>query len=198
MKSFILAVVCAMCVTSVVSAKTWKGTQVLTVIAADNVEVNDWLALRGSAHLFWIPGDGTMQYFGYVGPRFNVNDWFWTSPQIGVAGNWSPDGTDAFLASIWNGFTFLNGDLFMLAEGDVFIYDGQIDYYGYYFLDYSQEVKVGRLAIGPQIEHVNTDFIGGVHGTLYTKSGPFFSVQYYLALKGELEQTLRFVLGLFY
>ncbi|MBI4714115.1 hypothetical protein HY771_02945 [Candidatus Uhrbacteria bacterium] len=184
-------IVFVLLVSSVANAK-WLGTQILTIAGVNDSPVTDTISLRGSAHMFSIPGQDFNLLFGYVGPRFKLTDWFWTAPQVGSAANWTPDGGDAFLTSVWNGITL--GDLFIFLEWDVYFYEGGRDYYGYYFLDYN----IGQVTIGPQIEHVNEDTIVGPHVTFYTNGGQFFSTQYYVAAKDEFAHTVRFVAGLFF
>lgn len=180
------------------SAK-WTGAQVMTIGAVDNLKLTEdgTYALRTSVHWFWAPESDTMLWFGYVGPRFNIADEFWISPQIGVAGNWDPEGGDAFLASVWMGIT-LHKNVFILLEGDVNIYRDRVDYYGYYLLDYNFLLPSGSLAVGPTFEHINKDLILGPHVTYYTSVGPFVSVQWWAAAKSGFEHTARFVVGLFF
>lgn len=190
----------ALCVglfsTSSASAK-WTGSQLLFVGAADNVQLgdSDTFAMRSSVHWFWQPQTDTMLWFGYFGPKFHLADWIWMSPQVGVAGNWNPDGGDAFLTSLWTGIT-PHPRVFVFVENDFYVYgDGQWDYYGYYFADWS----FGSVAVGPTVEQVNKNFIVGPHVTLYTKSGPWISVQYWVAAKtGSYDHMTRFVVGLFF
>ena len=191
-KSYLGAlIVFVLFVSSAANAK-WLGTQVITIAGVDNSPITDTVSVRGSAHMFSIPGQDFNLLFGYVGPRFNLTDWFWTAPQVGTAANWTPDGGDAFLTSIWNGITL--GDVFIFLEGDVNFYEGKNDYYGYYTLDYN----IGQVSVGAQVEHVNKDTIVGPHVTLASKSGPFFSAQYYVAAESEFAHTCRYVVGLLF
>lgn len=192
---FSVVFVTALCVSSSANAK-WTGSQLLIIGAADNVKLDptdDTWAMRSSVHLFWQPQTDTMLWFGYIGPRFNIASWIWMSPQIGVAGNWTPDGGDAFLASLWTGFT-PHPNIFILCEADFNIYDEGFDYYGFYFAEWN----FGKVALGPTFEQVNKDLILGPHLTLYTDVGPFISAQYWVAAKSDFDHMARFVVGLFF
>lgn len=192
-----LRFVCVLATTVFISSSAsaeWTGTQLLTIAGVDSAPLTDTVSVRGSAHLFMIPEHDVTLLFSYVGPKFQLADWFWTSPQIGTVAHWTPSGGDAFLASVWNGVSLAQSRIFIFAEADVYVYDGKLDYYGYYFLDYN----IGQFAIGPQFEHVNKNEIVGPHLTLYSRGGQFFSTQYFVAAKDEFEHTCRFVVGLFF
>jgi len=175
----------------------WTGSQILIVGALDNVmfdEKDPTYAARASVHEFIQPSTGTDLFFAYVGPRFNISDLLWISPQLGSAVGWVPDGGDAFLTSVWVGLS-VHADVFVFLEGDVYLYDNTWDYYGLYSMDY----MFGKvLSLGPTAEHVNTDAIVGPHMTFYTEAGPWFSTQYYVAAKSSFGHTTRFVVGLFF
>lgn len=196
-RSWMVALLMLLCLVVPQKAQAkWTGVQILTVGAIDNLKLSEdgVFAARASAHLFWVPEADFMLWFGYAGPRFNINDWLWLSPQIGVAGNWDPSGGDAFLTSLWAGIT-PDPNVSIFLEGDFYFYgEGQWDYYGFYSLDY----MLGDISVGPTFEHVNEDLILGPHVTLYTGVGPWMSVQYYVAAKPEFEHTVRFVTGLFF
>lgn len=197
MKRLLLSMCLTSLFVSISASAKWNGSQLLIVGAADNVKLDkddDTFALRSSVHWFWQPQSDTMLWFGYIGPRFNIADWIWTSPQIGVAGNWTPNGGDAFLMSLWTGLTPLK-NIFILIESDVYVYeDGGLDYYGFYFAEWN----FGKVALGPTFEQVNKDLILGPHVTLYTDVGPFISAQYWVAAKKDFEHMARFVVGLFF
>lgn len=197
-KLFVSLILFSLLAAAPASAK-WNGAQLLTIGAVDNLTLTEdgRYAVRGSVHWFWHPQSETMLWFGYAGPRFNVSDWLWVSPQIGVAGGWNPEGGDAFLASVWAGLT-PHPDVFILLESDVYVYGDTVDYYGYYFLDYNFKLPSGSIAIGPTFEHVNKDLILGPHVTFYSKIGPWISFQHWFAAKSEFEHISRAVAGFFF
>lgn len=200
MKTLTLAVLFTLSLLLAVPARAdWTGGQLLTVGAADNVKLSEdgAYALRTSVHWFWAPKQDLNLWFGYIGPRFNIADWVWTSPQIGIAGNWDPEGGDAFLASIWTGFS-PHERLFLFVENDLYFYGEGVDYYGYYSLDWLPFSNGVSVAVGPTVEQVNADFIVGPHLSLYTKAGPWISAQYWVAAKSEFSHMTRFVVGLFF
>lgn len=187
---------CLFLIFAIPARAEWTGAQILTIGALDNVALSKdgTYAVRSSIHLFLVPESDTMLVFGYVGPRFNVGDWLWLSPQLGTAYNWDPTGGDAFLASLWIGIT-PHTDWFFFLESDLYIYgEGDVDCYGYYSVDY----LVGPIGFGPTVEHINLTALFGPHVTWYTKLGPWFSAQYYIAAQDKFTHTVRFVTGLFF
>lgn len=198
MKTFVFLLCVLLCSIIVQSARAeWTGTQVLLIGAADNVtfdEQDPTLAMRASVHYFLQPSTNTDLLFAYAGPRFNISEQLWISPQIGSAVAWAPDGGDALLTSVWIGATPYPR-WFGFHESDVYFYDDTWSVYNYTFIDY---MLSNMLALGPTLEMVDELIAAGPHLTLYTKAGPWFSIQHYLDMRELGDQTVRFVTGCFF
>jgi hypothetical protein len=159
----------------------WQGAQVQTSFGVS--ESGDILGMRASFTHFWVPSQDLSQFFSYVGPTFTLGD-FWISPQVGIVGNWTEDGRDMFLESLWFSGDFTDDDGWgptFFLEGDVYTDDFETFYYTYASLDMS---FAGSFNLGLHNESVDDAFMFGPHFGL-TKDQLHLEVQYYLGYQED-------------
>lgn len=162
----------------------WNDIQTATMIGG-GVPLNKagTVDLEGYFMTFWIPGNGTTMTFLYLGPGFKVNDWLFVSPEIGLAGNWVDGNKAAIMLSNQAMVNFLDGQIDGFFEADVLLYPGQIDYYGFYKLNWN---PTDFLNVGAHVEQINLEFGFGPHVGI--KKGPWrLEVQHFtdLTLQGH-------------
>ncbi|PIR47584.1 hypothetical protein COV06_02790 [Candidatus Uhrbacteria bacterium CG10_big_fil_rev_8_21_14_0_10_50_16] len=158
--------------------------QVLTAVHGEShaMDKAEHVSMRASGHLFWVPEDGTHALFGYVGPKFTFKEKYatvWFSPQVGVAGHWTPSGGTAALASFWFGINLLDDAIAIFLEGDGYFAEDVHDYYGYYEASFTPPWKL-PLHVGFQVEQLNAGVTFGPQVTATV--GPILiGLQYYVA-----------------
>lgn len=111
----------------------------------------------GSA--FLVPGADPF-YFLYTGPGFQLTDWWWTSPRVGMVMNWPTYGDAAPIYSVWNSFSLRDGDISFFTETEIYqLHGGGSDYYGLYWADFN----VKSLSLGAHVEQVDDHVTIGPH-----------------------------------
>ena len=176
----------------------WQGIQSLACIGGEVPIVEDKLSFRSSVSYFWIPSDGTQLFFSYSGPKWTVKKWtkkdsFWLAPQVGVAGNWTEDGSDAILLSLWSGISLFEGQVSLFVEEETYLNLGQKDYYAYYSLDYS---PIGCINIGAHLQQVNKKVSFGPHIGI-TRGSWHSELRYFAGFQEDNRgHTIRAVTGL--
>ncbi len=138
----------------------YAGTQVMTVLG-NTLDMSEAVSLNLSAVDFWIPSDGTRIVFAYLGPSWNVTEYFWLSPQIGYAGGWTVDGADAFILALSGGASLGPVDFYTGANWIGNSAGG--DYFGVYRARYGLP---SHAHLGLQAEQVNRVTMFGPHVSL--------------------------------
>lgn len=174
----------------------WQGAQIQTVIngEAPLSLLEGRLSVFGSATHFWVPSGDANFVFTYMGPKLKAADWFWVAvPLLGVAANWTEDGGDALIVSLWSGMSFLDGRLTVFLEGERYFNPDQQDLYGYQSVDYA---IYGPLNLGVQAEEVNQLATFGPH--IGITKGPWHGeVQYHAGVQEDNRgHTVRIFTGL--
>lgn len=185
---------------SVVGAEEfeWQGTQVLTLIGGEFPIIQQKLSFRSSISYFWVPSDGTQSFFSYLGPKWNVKRWtakdsLWLAPQLGVAGNWTEDGSDAVILSLWSGTSFFKGQVALFLEGEGWLNSNQQDYYGFYSFEYT---PTNYLNVGVHAEQLNKLISFGPHVGI-SHGGWHSELRYFAGLQEDnYGQTVRIVTAL--
>ena len=158
---------------------SWQGAQVQTVAGGGIELIEKTLTLRGSATYFWVPEKGVNMFFTYFGPKWQIADWIWVAPLVGLAGNWTLSGKVAADLSLWTGLSFFDSQLTVFLEGEAIVNEDQQDYYGYYSIDYN---PLSFFNVGVQGEQVNEGIQFGPH-VGFSKGPWHFEVQYYAGLQ---------------
>jgi len=111
------------------------------------------------ASAFLLPGSDPLFFF-YAGPGFQVTDWWWSSPRVGLVMDWPDSGHAAPILSLWNGLSFHDGDLTFFFETEVYVLNGGgLDYYGSYNVD----LNVLPVSVGFHAEQLNEAVTTGPH-----------------------------------
>jgi hypothetical protein len=166
------------------SAYAEIGSQMI-VSARGNAVVSEKLTIGVHGAVFMAPQMKPIGFL-YVGPGFQITDWWWTSPRVGVAHNWFAS-VPAPIVSSWN--LFSAGDFSVFTETEIYISAQQVDFYGLYMIDYS----IGDLSVGLQGEQVNLGIKVGPHVGLAIGKHLSVNTQYYWDFMDG--HTLRLVLS---
>jgi len=155
----------------------WQGIQVVTSIGGEVSIAEDKLLFRSSVSCLRIPNKDTEMSFIYSGPKWIIKKWskkdsLWLAPQVGVAGNWTEDGSDAVILSLWGRIVLFEGQFSLFVEEETYVNLGQTDYYAYYSADYHG--LVGCLNIGAHLQQLNRavnfgPHIGVTHGAWHSE-----------------------------
>lgn len=176
----------------------WQGAQALTLIGGEFPIIEQQLSFRSSVSYFWIPSNDTQLFFSYLGPKWTVKKWtakdsLWLAPQLGVTGNWTEDGSDAVILSLWSGASFFEGQVALFLEGEGYLNSNQQDYYGFYSFEYS---PTNYLNVGIHTEQLNELFSFGPHIGI-SHGGWHSELRYFAGLqKDNYGQTVRIVTAL--
>ena len=120
--------------------------------------LND-MAVKIHVSTFFVPQDNVMLFFGYGGLKLELAPWIWIYPAIGANAMFST--TEQFIASLWFGLNFFDGQMSLFLEGDVYIgYEKNYDFYGYYAIDWN---PTNFMNVGVQVEQVNDKAQFGPH-----------------------------------
>jgi len=162
---FLIAVVMVSAVEAKEKKFKWQGAQVLIPIAGEVPVIKDKLLVRSSISYIRIPSDGTEQFYSYMGPKWIVGKWtekdsFWLSPQMGVAGNRTEDGSDALILSLWGRVSCLDGRFALFIETEGYLNSSEQIYYGYYCADYNSP---GAVNVGFHAEQIDRNVSIGPH-----------------------------------
>jgi len=164
----------------------WTGTEVLTSAQSE------FSMFRASVTYFWIPKADVGMFMTYVGPKLELGDWGWISPQVGLASNWKND-TDFFLTSVWGFAKFSDFTLFL--EGDYYMAEGQNpDIYSFGALDYNW----ADYNAGIHSEGVDEIFGFGTHFGASSALGDWGwhgEIQYYVKPTGPPDADGNTVIG---
>lgn len=161
---------------------SWQGVQLQTVIGGEIPLYKKALALRANVTHFCIPKNNLYMFFSYAGIKWNIADWIWISPQVGVVLNWGEDSHEAFIASLWINFSFFKGKFTIFLEGETYLNNEISDYYGYYSLDYNFHKNFG---LGIHAEQVNKGVMFGPHIGMFHKIWSL-QVQYYIGAQEDI------------
>ena len=197
MKKLLLALLILFVLPQPLKAKefSWQGTQVLAVAGGAIELIEKKLSLIGSAVFFWVPESGVNLFFFYFGPKWQIADWIWIAPQVGLAGHWDADGKDAADFSLWIGLSFFDSQFTIFLEGDAIINADQKDYYGFYSIDYN---PLDWFNAGIHGEQINEGIQFGPH-VGFTKGPWHLEIQHYTGLQDvNYGHTVRILTKLFF